>query len=169
MARNLPLALALSALLTAPFAVPAAAGIGDSVGGPLAAWRTAAPVEKAQYFLFDDQNYCWYDDGWNGPGWYVCESEWYQGYGWGGPYGWNGWGGGHRIWSHGPRVWPPGGHGHGVWPPGGNGLGVWHPGSPPHGFGGGPAFHGFGGGPGFGGFGGGRTFQGFGGHGGHGH
>ena len=28
-------------------------------------------VEQAQFFL-GGQNYCWYDDGWHGPGFYWC-------------------------------------------------------------------------------------------------
>jgi hypothetical protein len=28
-------------------------------------------MENVQY-VCDGRNYCRYDDGWNGPGWYVC-------------------------------------------------------------------------------------------------
>jgi len=53
-------------------------------------------VETVQYyfdpedFVVDGQDYCWYDDGWNGPGWYVCGYGYDDGYGWGGGEGWNG-------------------------------------------------------------------------------
>ena len=48
----------------------------------------ASMVEQAQFF-FNDQQYCFYEDGWRGPGWYVCGYEWRRGYGWGGGRGWN--------------------------------------------------------------------------------
>lgn len=52
-------------------------------------------VEHVQ-FIWLGQNYCWYDDGWNGPGWYWCGQYLSPGLGWGGGYGWHGWRGGHR-------------------------------------------------------------------------
>ncbi|HKH81122.1 MAG TPA: hypothetical protein VKA03_05865 [Methylovirgula sp.] len=51
-------------------------------------------VEKTQFF-WGGQNYCWYDDGWQGPGWYWCGYAWRSGFGWGGGRGWHGWVGGH--------------------------------------------------------------------------
>jgi hypothetical protein len=51
-------------------------------------------VENVQ-FVWLDHNYCWYDDGWNGPGWYWCNQYLVSGVGWGGGYGWHGWRGGH--------------------------------------------------------------------------
>ncbi|MGA8612223.1 MAG: hypothetical protein WB760_10990 [Xanthobacteraceae bacterium] len=71
-----------------------------SVGAaPMAgAIRTAADslnvVERAQ-FIWLGHNYCWYDDGWNGPGWYWCDQYLTPGIGWGGGYGWHHWRGGH--------------------------------------------------------------------------
>jgi hypothetical protein len=91
----------------------AEAGVGNRAGEAFSAWKQRPPIEKVQYFSFDDEDYCWYDDGWNGPGWYWCGYESDQGAGWGGAYGWNGWGGGHAIHRHGRR-----------------GAGVWHPGPP---------------------------------------
>src|SRR4051812_49745987 len=85
------LALAASSLLApkadamslgAPFGVRSAA---DSLG----------LVEKSQYF-YDGRNYCWYPDGWHGPGFYWCGYAWRSGFGWGGPIGWRGWRGGGR-------------------------------------------------------------------------
>ena len=62
--------------------------------------RTAADslniVEPAH--MWGHQNYCWYEDGWNGAGWYQCGNVWRKGYGWGGPYGWHGWGA--PMWGH---------------------------------------------------------------------
>ena len=48
-------------------------------------------VQKAQY-IYGGRNYCWYLDGWHGPGWYWCGYSWRRGYGWGGGDGWRGWG-----------------------------------------------------------------------------
>jgi hypothetical protein len=42
--------------------------------------------------MWNDQSYCWYDEGWNGAGWYQCGYAKRRGYGWGGPMGWHGWG-----------------------------------------------------------------------------
>jgi len=53
---------------------------------------TAIPsdLEQAQFFL-GGQNYCWYDDGWHGPGFYWCGYAFRRGLGWGGGAGWHGW------------------------------------------------------------------------------
>ncbi len=47
-------------------------------------------VENAQFF-YGGHNYCFYLDGWHGPGWYWCGYAFRRGYGWGGPEGWHGW------------------------------------------------------------------------------
>jgi hypothetical protein len=47
-------------------------------------------VAQAQY-SYEGKDYCWYDDGWNGPGWYVCGQYTVRGVGWGGGAGWHGW------------------------------------------------------------------------------
>jgi hypothetical protein len=52
-------------------------------------------MEKAQ-FIFGGRRYCWYDNGWQGPGWYWCGYAFRQGFGWGGGIGWHGWRGGGR-------------------------------------------------------------------------
>src|SRR5579883_26816 len=49
-----------------------------------------ASIEDAQFF-FGGRNYCWYDRGWRGPGWYRCGYEFRRGFGWGGGLGWRGW------------------------------------------------------------------------------
>lgn len=54
-------------------------------------------LHEAQFFLWSGRNYCWYDLGWHGPGYYRCGYARRRGYGWGGPVGWHGWrGGGYR-------------------------------------------------------------------------
>lgn len=80
-------------------AMPLNSGLGD------AADRLSA-IEKTQFFYLG-RNYCWYPDGWHGPGFYWCGYAYRTGYGWGGPIGWHGWRGGGRV---GPRfVGPRGG------------------------------------------------------------
>src|ERR1700753_2607740 len=79
-------------------------------------------VEQAQ-FAFGGRNYCWYDGGWRGPGFYWCGYAWRRGLCWGGGAGWHGWHGGRgrvvvgRPGHGGGR--PGGGHGGGH--PGGHG------------------------------------------------
>jgi hypothetical protein len=87
---------------------------------------TAIPsdVEQAQ-FISGGRNYCWYDDGWRGPGFYWCGYAYRRGFGWGGGVGWHGWqrGGPGRI-GHGGR---PGGR-PGMGRPGGGRPGGGRPG-----------------------------------------
>jgi len=66
-------------------------------------------VERAA-FIWLGHNYCWYDDGWNGPGWYWCDQYRVHGIGWGGGYGWHGGhaGGGRGGHAHAAAVY--GGH-----------------------------------------------------------
>ncbi len=144
-------AVVIVAIVFLAIANGAQAGVGEYARGAPLSLKFMTPVEKAQYYSLDDNsNYCWYNNGWQGPGWYLCGDEWLNGFGWGGPYGWNGWGGGYWIRRHGSH-----------------GIGVWHPGAPNKVFGGAaspspptsgapaspgfqgggvPAFHGFGGG-----------------------
>jgi hypothetical protein len=46
-------------------------------------------------YVFEGHRYCFYFDGWHGPGWYRCGYAFRRGLGWGGVYGWN-------DWSYGP-------------------------------------------------------------------
>jgi hypothetical protein len=55
-------------------------------------------LEKSQFF-FGGREYCWYEDGWNGPGWYRCGRYLIPGFGWGGGWGWHNWH--HRGWHRG--------------------------------------------------------------------
>jgi hypothetical protein len=71
-----------------------------------------AALEQAQ-FLWGGHNYCWYDGGWHGPGYYWCGYAYRRGFGWGGGEGWHGWsrGGGGRGGFHGGgHVGHVGGH-----------------------------------------------------------
>jgi hypothetical protein len=61
-------------------------------------------VQQAQ-FVFGGRNYCFYPNGWNGPGFYWCGYAFRRGLGWGGGHGWHGWD--HRRPPH-----AHGGHGH---------------------------------------------------------
>jgi hypothetical protein len=56
-------------------------------------------VETVQ-FIWLGHDYCWFDDGWNGPGWYWCDYGGRVGVGWGGGYGWHNWRGGHPGGDH---------------------------------------------------------------------
>lgn len=62
---------------------------------------------KTQW-MWRGRNYCWYNNGWRGPGYYWCGYAFRRGFGWGGPAGWHGWaydrGYGHdRGWRNGWR------------------------------------------------------------------
>jgi hypothetical protein len=115
-------ALGLSTALMASAALPLAGDAQAAMAyGGLGAdvqQRQVAPIEKAQFF-WGGYNYCWYDDGWSGPGWYWCGYAWNRGFGWGGGYGWHHWsrggpgGGGHPGWGGKPGGWggKPGGWG----------------------------------------------------------
>lgn len=81
--------------------VAAQGGPAQAVPVGAAGFRAAADdisaIERVQ-FLFGGRNYCFYLDGWHGPGWYWCGYASRRGLGWGGPQGWHGWhhdGGGH--------------------------------------------------------------------------
>jgi hypothetical protein len=53
-------------------------------------------VAQIEVNIFSGRQYCWYDDAWDGPGWYQCGYSWRRGLGWGGGFGWNSWQGGHN-------------------------------------------------------------------------
>ena len=97
--------IATAAILGASLFAPAQAapvGLPDGV-------RTAIDglniVELAH--MMGHHNYCWYEDGWNGAGWYQCGYAGRKNYGWGGPYGWHGWAApmwGHRMGMYGHHM-----------------------------------------------------------------
>ena len=94
--RKLTLTVAALALCAGAFAItnanamPLGSGLGQTADG-------LGLVEKSQFY--GGRNYCWYDDGWQGPGFYWCGYNLRRGFGWGGPMGWHGWrgGGGPRM------------------------------------------------------------------------
>jgi hypothetical protein len=111
--------IALTAAISLGAGSAAEAAIGDGVLGARQALANATQIENAQ-FIFGGQNYCWYDDGWRGPGWYWCGYANRSGLGWGGGVGWHGW---RRGGGHGGGFRPGGGHGgvfHGAARPGGH-------------------------------------------------
>ena len=140
MLRKLVLGLALAMSTALPLANVAEAAVGDGVVASHAASQLL-PIEHVQY-VYGGQNYCWYDNGWRGPGYYYCGYAFRTGLGWGGGIGWNNWGGG--GWRGGGAGWHGGGWhgGGGGWHGGGGGWhgggGGWH--------GGGGGWHGGGGG-----------------------
>jgi hypothetical protein len=89
-------------------------------GAIRAATDSVNMVESVQ-FIWLGRNYCWYDDGWNGPGWYWCGYAFNSGYGWGGGYGWHSWRGGHGGGAAVIRGGRGGGHARGGGGPGGGG------------------------------------------------
>lgn len=101
-------------LVFPPFSVHAQVRSALSTGNLAASWQLGQPIERVQYFGLAGNDYCWYSAGWNGPGWYECGDQEIYGFGWGGAYGWNGWGGGTHIQ---PNRY--------------HGVGVYHPGRPP--------------------------------------
>ena len=114
--------------LTATLAVAAAMIGGRSHAAVMDpdALRVAADelgaVELVQ-FTWRGRNFCWYNTGWRGPGWYQCGFRWRRGLGWGGPLGWHGWRRpGIRV-GQGPNrpgINRPGGNRPGINRPGGN-------------------------------------------------
>ncbi len=87
--------LAVATLSATP---PAQAQIRIGVG--------AYPGYHGPVYRFAGEDYCWYEDAWRGPGWYVCGSQWRRGFGWGGQYGWHGWHPRPHHHPHGPRPQP---------------------------------------------------------------
>ena len=62
-----------------------------SASGGLAATGATVSLAENIQFIWGGYRYCWYYDGWRGPGWYRCGFSWRRGFGWGGPLGWRGW------------------------------------------------------------------------------
>ncbi len=94
--KKIYLAVALAALIGAGTMATAQAmptGLSAKLNN---AATSLSMIDKTQYF-YGGRRYCWYNDGWQGPGWYWCGYAFRRGYGWGGGVGWHGWrgGGGH--------------------------------------------------------------------------
>ncbi len=124
--RRFVTAITAAAALVAGGAMMGASAGAAPLGAPgaiRAAADTLNVIEDVQ-FVYSGRNYCWYDDGWHGPGWYWCGYGARVGFGWGGGFGWNNWRGGHAFVGH-PFVGHFGG-GHFVGHFGGGGGGHFH-------------------------------------------
>ena len=62
--------LAIPGLALALLASNAEAGVGDMSGAALRPLARLSPLQRAQ------TSDCWYDNGWDGPGYYPCGDEW---------------------------------------------------------------------------------------------
>jgi hypothetical protein len=90
MLRKLAFILAVTAGATLHLASPAPAAIADGALAGRTSLIDNALIERVQY-AYGGQNYCYYETGWKGPGWYWCGHAATYGVGWGGAYGWRGW------------------------------------------------------------------------------
>ena len=90
MLRKLAFILAVAAGATLHLASPAPAAIADGALAGRTSLIDNALIERVQY-AYGGQNYCYYETGWKGPGWYWCGHAGTYGVGWGGAYGWRGW------------------------------------------------------------------------------
>jgi hypothetical protein len=81
------MAALLGSLLFAPaFGAPTSQPLGLR-----AAEDAQSPIQDVQFF-WNGFQYCWFDFGWRGPGWYVCDyGPWVTGRWWGGASGFRGW------------------------------------------------------------------------------
>ena len=80
-------AAAATALAVSGHAQAAAPGPSNGLGEAV---DELTMMENVQ-FRFEGRRHCWYNRGWNGPGWYWCGYHVRRGRGWGGTEGWNGW------------------------------------------------------------------------------
>lgn len=85
--RTLTLAVAAGALLVATQANAGSFPISKLTGAESGLVDQVA----VRVYAHEGRRYCFYFDGWHGPGWYRCGFAWRQGSGWGGVYGWNSW------------------------------------------------------------------------------
>ena len=86
------LALALAGATVAP-AQAAMMEPDDPAGSPtiLPAQFDLPFPNPLELFFFGGHDWCWYDGGWQGPGWYWCGYGERYGYGYGGGEGFHGW------------------------------------------------------------------------------
>lgn len=85
--RPLTLAVAAGALLVATQASAGSFPVNRMTGVDTGLIDTVA----VRIYVHEGRRYCFYFDGWHGPGWYRCGFAWRRGIGWGGVYGWNSW------------------------------------------------------------------------------
>lgn len=100
--RALTLAVAAGALLVATQANAGSFPVNTLNGIESGLVDTVA----VRVYVHEGRRYCFYFEGWHGPGWYRCGFAWRRGIGWGGVYGWN-------SWSYGP--WERRHHRHSNW------------------------------------------------------
>ena len=83
--------MGIAALLGSLFFAPAFGAPTSQSLGLRAAEDAQSPIQDVQFF-WNGLQYCWFDFGWRGPGWYVCDyGPWVTGRWWGGPSGFRGW------------------------------------------------------------------------------
>ena len=85
--RTLTLAVAAGALLVATQANAGSFPVNKLTGAESGLVDQVA----VRVYVHEGRRYCFYFDGWHGPGWYRCGFAWREGIGWGGVYGWNSW------------------------------------------------------------------------------
>jgi len=83
------LVLRLAAVVA--LAASATSGSATPVAAPAAVQVQELALAQPVQFIYLGRPYCWYPYGWAGAGWYWCGYGTRVGFGWGGPYGWNGW------------------------------------------------------------------------------
>jgi hypothetical protein len=90
--RSLTLTAAAAAALLSAESVAnrASAMMFASPAGIRAVIESLNVTANVQY-VYGGRGYCWYDYGWNGPGWYWCGYAYRRGFGWGGGEGFRGW------------------------------------------------------------------------------
>src|SRR3954463_9796480 len=83
--------LSFSAAAAICLAANAAQAMPVTGGSIRSAVESADLTEKTALHVVEGRRYCFYFDGWHGPGWYRCGYAFRRGLGWGGVYGWRGW------------------------------------------------------------------------------
>jgi hypothetical protein len=85
------IALTVAVAIGGALPIAGSANATISAGGMRAALDSLAVVEHVQYYRYGGHRHCWYDNGWNGAGWYWCGYGARRGYGYGGGEGYRGW------------------------------------------------------------------------------
>jgi hypothetical protein len=67
--RRLTLTLAVSLASCVPLMVAAHAAIGSGAASVRTQLQASVPLHRIQY-VYGGYNYCFYPNGWHGPGWY---------------------------------------------------------------------------------------------------
>ena len=80
-------------ILLSAAALAMAAGVANAspLGGGLNGAIGKSDLVQDAAYIVGGNRYCFYFDGWQGPGWYRCGFAWRRGLGWGGAYGWQNW------------------------------------------------------------------------------